>query len=283
MTHTSGFAYDLGHPLLKKYSSWASRTENMFSGTIEGNLHPLVFQPGTSWEYGPGLDWACQVVEKLTGMGLDEYQQKYIWGPLGAKNTTFFPARRGLTPADIHEVAERSEMAGCQNLKPGSAPWKFDCRDALGGGGLYSTANDYIKLLAALLSGGGNLLSKDSVNELFRSQIGPQSVAAMRDFLIGTSLADTQGPTWTQTIDGWRDVMELGHCLCGVVNIEDVKGRRRMNTVNWSGLPNLIWFIDRESGVAATFFTQLMPVGDMQIRELLLELEKALYRIIDSR
>ena len=75
--------------------------------------------------------------------------------------------------------------------------------------------------------------------------------------------------------------MELQHCLCGLINSENVKGRRRKNTVNWDGLPNLIWFIDRESGVTATFFTQLMPVVDMPVRHLLLELEQALYKIVN--
>lgn len=254
----------------------------MFSGTVEGIFHPLVFQPGTSWQYGPGLDWAAQVIEKLTGLEFDEYEQKNIWQPLGAKNTTFFPAKRGLTQGDLQETAHRAEGEGSQNLKAGPSAWKFDCRNALGGGGLFSTANDYSKLLAALLAGGGPLLSQTSVDELFRPQLGSGSVAGLREFLIGTGLENTQGPTWTQSIEQWRDVMELNHCLCGVVNSEDVNGRRRKNTINWSGLPNLIWFIDRESGVTATFFTQLMPVGDIPIRQLLLDLELALYKIINS-
>ncbi|CAH0035967.1 unnamed protein product [Clonostachys rhizophaga] len=283
VTHTSGLCYDLASPLLMKYSAWIGRKENMFSGTIEGFFHPLLFQPGTSWTYGPGLDWAAKVVEKLTGLEFDEYQQKNIWQPLGAKNTTFFPAKRGLTQEDIHEPASRADGKGSQNLEPGTSPWKFECRDALGSGGLFSTANDYSKLLAALLSGGGSLLSQASVDELFRPQIGPGAVKGLRQFIIGTDLDSTQAPIWTGSAEEWQDVMKLQHSLCGVVNAEDVKARRRKNTVHWSGLPNLIWYIDRESGVTATFFTQLLPVGDRPARQIWLDIEEALYKIVNKK
>ncbi|KAJ5733771.1 hypothetical protein N7493_002557 [Penicillium malachiteum] len=284
ISHTSGFRYDLGSPLLKQYSAWADRKENMFSGTIEGNLTPLIFQPGTSWAYGPGLDWAGEAVARLTGMSLDEYQQKYIWQPLGAKNTTFFPANRGTTEKDLHEIAERSQGAGPQNLKVGSLPWLFTCRDALGGAGLYSTANDYSKLLAALLADGGSILSKASVDEMFRPQMGAGSVAGLRASLLGDGSDNTHSTTWAHSFDADRKaLMDMQHCLCGVVNTEDVRGRRRKNSIAWSGLPNLIWWIDRESGVAAVFFTQMNPDGDKLIRKLEWDIEHALYRLIDRR
>ncbi|KIW22100.1 uncharacterized protein PV07_12516 [Cladophialophora immunda] len=283
ISHSSGLCYDLGNPLLIKYSAWADRKDNMFSGTMEGNFHPLVFQPGTSWQYGPGLDWAGRVVAQLTGMSLDEYQQRNIWGPLGAESTTFFPSKRGIKPEDVQEMAYRAAGESTQDLKKGSSPWKFDCRDDLGGAGLYSTANDYSKLLAALLADGGPLLSKASVDEMFRAQLGPVPVASLREFIVGTDTKNTKSLLWTQTLEEWRDVMEIGHCLCGVVNNEDVAGRRKKNTVSWDGMPNLLWFIDRESGVAATFFTQLLPVGDLPLRLVMLELEKALYKMVNSR
>ncbi|TPX09756.1 uncharacterized protein E0L32_009095 [Thyridium curvatum] len=286
LTHTSGFAYDQRHPLLVKYSTWANRRDHMFSGTIEGSFHPLIFQPGASWRYGPGLDWAGHVIAKLTGMNFDQYEQQNIWEPLGAKNTTFFPAKRGLTPDDIHESAHRDPNKGDnpQNLEPGQSPWKFDPRDALGGAGLFSTANDYSKLLAALLSGGGPLLSTKSVDELFRPQIGAESMAALREILVvGTGPDESQSFLWRQSPQQWKDVMEVGHCLCGVVNSEDVEGRRRQNTVSWDGLPNLFWFIDCESGVAATFFTQVLPSDDLSIRRLLVDLEKALYKVVNDK
>ncbi|CAH0052207.1 unnamed protein product [Clonostachys solani] len=282
LTHSSGFCYDLRHPLLVKYSEWAGRQENMFSGTIEGLYHPPVFQPGTSWEYGPGLDWVGQVIEKLTGMNYSEYQQINIWEPLGAKDTTFYPAKCGVTEGDIHELAFRAEGERSQNLKAGPSPWKFECRDALGGAGLFSTANDYSKLLSALLAGGGPLLSEASIVELFSPQLGVSSMAALREFVVGEGPEGGKAWLYTQSPEEWKDVMEIRHCLCGLLNSKDVAGRRRKNTVNWDGLPNLVWFIDRESGVAATLFTQTMPIDDPPLRQLVLDLETALYTMINS-
>lgn len=255
----------------------------MFSGTIEGQYHPLVFQPGTSWKYGPGLDWAGQVIEKLTGMNFDDYQQKNIWRPLGAENTTFYPAKRGLIEGDLQELAFRTDGEGPRQLRAGASPWKFDCRDALGGAGLFSTANDYIKLLGALLAGGGPLLSESSVDELLSPQLGIESMAALREFVIGEGPDEGKSWLYTQSSEEWRDVMEVQHCLCGLRNSKDVEGRRKKNTVNWDGLPNLVWFIDRESGVAATLFTQIMPVGDPSLRQIVLDLEAALYKVINEK
>ncbi|CAK7214423.1 hypothetical protein SEUCBS140593_002177 [Sporothrix eucalyptigena] len=289
VTHTSGFCYDAWNPLLQKYSVWAGRKENMFSGTIEGQLHPLIFQPGTSWSYGPGLDWAGKVIESLTGITFDEFQQQNIWGPLGAKSTTFFPAKRGLTQKDIMELGRRSENSPPQDLVPGTSPWPFDCRDSLGGAGLFSTANDYCRLLAALVSGGGPILSAASLDELCRPQVGVASDADMRRFVTSDSNAHSKGWLWTTDPENhWQDYMEVRQCLCGLVNSEDVVDaegkhrRRRKGTVNWDGLPNLLWFVDRESGVAATFFTQIMPMDDVAARKVCTELEEALYRIVNE-
>ncbi|CAI4213459.1 unnamed protein product [Parascedosporium putredinis] len=216
LTHSSGFCYDLRHPLLTKYSAWAGRQENMFSGTMEGQYHPLVFQPGTSWDYGPGLEWAAHVVETLTGLEYDEYQQKHIWQPLGAQNTTFFPAKRGFGEGDIHELARRAEGEGPQDLKVEASPWKFECRDALGGAGLFSTANDYGKLLAALLAGGGPLLSQASVDELFRPQLGPGPMEALREFVVGPNPTDSKTWLFRPPARDWRDVGRLATVYVGL-------------------------------------------------------------------
>lgn len=291
ISHTSGFAYDARHPLLVKYSQWAGRTSHMFDGTMDGQIHPLVFQPGTSWVYGSGLDWAGQVIEKLTGDTVDAFQQKHIWQPLGATNTTFFPAARGLTADDLLETGLRTPGQGTPHgLTPGPSPWKFACRDSFGGAGLYSTANDYIRLLAALVGGGAPLLSPASFDEMVRPQVSAASDAAMRAFITG-DVGASKSKAWLWTAapeEHWADYMEVRQCLCGLVNSEDVVGRqgerrRRQGTVNWDGLPNLLWFVDRESGVAATFFTQIMPMDDAEARKLCTELEEALYRLVEAK
>ncbi|EXJ73363.1 beta-lactamase [Cladophialophora psammophila CBS 110553] len=294
MSHTSGFCYDLGSPLLLKWSAATGRTDNMFSGKIEGSLHPLLFQPGESWMYSPGLDWAGQVVEALTKQNLDRYMQENIWGPLGAKSTTFYPTKHFHPEPmpQLHETGQRTNSAESPKAldsESATSPWPISPRDAIGGAGLYGTANDYIKLLSCLLQGGGSLLKKESVDEMFRPQIGKGSteafhasiVAGGRDRLWRPSSAATAAATVAAAEE--QGSVPGGHCLAGAVNLEDVPGRRRGGTVNWGGLPNLLWWVDREGGVAGTLFNQIIPAGDPLCMDLLVELEEALYRLKEQK
>ncbi|KIW69188.1 hypothetical protein PV04_05081 [Phialophora macrospora] len=280
-SHTSGFCYDVGNPLILKWSAQRGRTDNMFSGTIEGSTHPLVYQPGTSWAYSPGLDWAGQVIEAITKQDLDTYMQENIWRPLHATHMTFHPTKH-FSPDPMPPLQETAVRSGNSlSSKPGTSPWPLEVRDAIGGAGLYGTATDYIKLLSCLLQGGAPLLEKASVDELFRPQIGEASTAAFRAFLlnsIGHRLFRQSGDEATKD-----ELMPVGHSLVGQVNMLDVQGRRKKGSVSWGGLPNLGWVIDREGGVAATLFTQVLPPGDPLCREMLVELEAALYRLKEKK
>jgi len=249
----------------------------MFSGKIEGSIHPLVYQPGTSWAYGPGLDWAGRVVEIITGKDLDDYEQENIWGPLGAKNTSFRPVKH-FSP-NVPPPMQETAYGGENGLVKGESVWTLEPRDAIGGAGIYSTPNDYSKLLAALLRGGAPLLKKESVDILFSPQLGPGSVAGLREFIIGDSVETSFSRQYSQSDEDYDKIPEIQHSLVGTLNTEDVPGRRKKGSVNWGGLPNLTWWIDRESGIAATVFTQLMPPGDSNSRKLGLELEDALYKL----
>lgn len=87
--------------------------------------------------------------------------------------------------------------------------------------------------------------------------------------------------SWTETNET-KDFMHCSHCLAGVINSEDVFGRRKRGSISWDGLPSLMWWIDRESGIAATFSTQLCPVLHSEAQKLLIELETALYRMVEA-
>lgn len=161
--------------------------------------------------------------------------------------------------------------------------WKLDLPEACGGGGLWSTANDYTLLLRALLQGGGPLLGQDSVDELFRPQIGPASIAALRPVCITDSPDTSFGRIWVARDEDWRELDEISYSLAGTIAPQDVPGRRKKGSVNWGGLPNQVWWVDRASGLAATLITQTLPIADLPSRELALELEEALYRLVRSR
>lgn len=180
----------------------------------------------------------------------------------------------------LHETAYRQDSQG---LAPGPPVWPLEPRDAIGGAGLYGTATEYIKLLGALVSGGGSLLRPESVDELFSRQFGAASGSgeAFRAFARTTGMVNLFRPTVDGDDKDDKDIMD--HSLVGALALKDVRGRRKAGTVSWAGLPNLVWWVDRKGGVAATLFTQVMPSGDAKCGALAWELEEALYRLVDGK
>ncbi|CAI7677738.1 unnamed protein product [Penicillium pancosmium] len=258
--------------------------------------HPLIFEPGTSWAYGAGIDWAGRVVcisrsslcarysdtnihqvECVSNSTLEDYMQENIWSKLGATSTTFHPERRRDTLPDAFEMGYRVSVGhGSKSVKKGPITLHQPAKDSLGGIGLFSTTTDYVKLLAALLKGGAPILSRKSLDILFQPHLSEASRLAMPKSL-GLQMSRILG---INTVD---DTTQADHCLAGTINLKDIPGRRKAGTVNWSGLPNLHWWVDPKTGIAATLFTQLMPPGDAAVTSLLIELEEATYRALATK
>lgn len=155
-----------------------------------------------------------------------------------------------------------------------------------GGHGCWSTIKDYSKLLKMLLADGGTVLKKELVNEIFKPQIRD------RDSLKSVIHSELK-PVLGSLIPVETDV---DHGLAGLVVLEDIQGRRRAGTLQWSGAANIVWvsspfpgsispadlvrskWVDRKAGIAATGFLHLMPPGDPKATELHLEFEKSAYK-----
>ncbi|MCJ1472318.1 hypothetical protein MMC13_000965 [Lambiella insularis] len=90
LTHTAGFGYTFFDDTLRRWGLPVGLDE--LSGFAEDVQRlPIRFEPGTQWQYGVGIDWAGNVVERVTGMSLNDYFQKHIFQPLGIKNISMFP------------------------------------------------------------------------------------------------------------------------------------------------------------------------------------------------
>ncbi|KAL2838524.1 beta-lactamase/transpeptidase-like protein [Aspergillus pseudoustus] len=276
LTHAAGFVYDSSSPVLQEWSRFRGRTAHTFTGSMDGYRHPLVFQPGTSWGYGAGLDWAGQLIEYVTSATLEEYMQANIWSKIGASSTTFHPELHAHTVPPQMEMGRRMSVGqGAKSIKPGRVILGYPLKDDLGGIGLFSTPRDFVKLLSALLQGGGPLLRSESVDLLFRPQLSDVSRVAMAK-LLGKQMRRVLG-----VADG-DDFEQADHSPAGAVTLKDIPGRRRRGTASWSGLPNLHWWIDREAGIAAALFTQIMPPADAAVTDLVLKLEEALYDVLNG-
>ncbi|KAF1815560.1 esterase [Eremomyces bilateralis CBS 781.70] len=274
--HMSGFVYDR-HPQLLRWSEAVGRQNHMWEGSMRGYTHPLLFQPGTSWGYGPGIDWAGQAIEKVTGLSLEDYMQANIWSKLGAKHTTFHPELRpaGDLPPQQEMGLRPGGPKGTAPLGPGPIIMDYPLKDDLGGIGLFSTAADFVRLLTALVNGGSPLLGEEATQELFRPQLDK---ATRKDMLMPLGAR-------TRRVLGVEDFQEekADYCLAGTTTMEDLPGRRKKGSASWAGFPNLHWWVDPISGIAGTLFTQIMPPGDEVTVDFFLEMETALYAMVNER
>ncbi|PLN79590.1 esterase [Aspergillus taichungensis] len=290
LCHTSGFIYDSTSKLLQNWSRSQGRTAYTFSGSMAGYHHPLLFEPGTSWGYGGGVDWAGQLVERATDSTLEDYMQAHIWSKLDAQSTTFHPERKTHLPPLV-PMMYRNGITTAPTEKR-SLTLVQPARHALGGVGLFSTPADFSKLLISILQASTTsttsnkvsqqgpiktqapqLLTKPGIDLLFRPQLDTQCRQAMPRPL-GAQMRRVLN------IQDINDAAQADHALGGTITLRDIPGRRRAGSMNWSGLPNLHWWIDPRSGIAAALFTQVMPPTDASVTDLLIELERALYKAI---
>ena len=146
LTHTAGYAYEMWNAEIGRYFQATGRPR-MNTGLIAAIEQPLVFDPGARWEYSIAIDWAGQVIEAVTGQTLGAYFAEHIFAPLGMGDTQF-----GAPVTDRLAAMHTRDADG--SLRPGTSGRLARPELESGGGGLYSTAPDYLRFLAALLSGG---------------------------------------------------------------------------------------------------------------------------------
>jgi CubicO group peptidase (beta-lactamase class C family) len=176
--HTSGFSYGgrgttAVHKLYPEGSGQAALafTGPQFLDRLAGL--PLHFQPGSTWDYGFGLDVLGLVVEQLGEQTLGAYLQDNVFKPLGMADTTFLiPADKAARYAKALPVDPVTGRA--QALTPLTQPAKFEC----GGGCAASTAGDYMRFAQMLLNkgkfGDARVLSRKTVEYMLSNQIGPE-------------------------------------------------------------------------------------------------------------
>ena len=114
-------------------------------------LGPLDFQPGSSWRYSSlaGMETLGRVVEIVSGQTFDQFLQTRIFGPLGMKDTSFVVPKEKL-PRVVTLYNRRPD--GLE--RTGTPEWLNTTTLFSGGGGLYSTAEDYIQFAEMLANGG---------------------------------------------------------------------------------------------------------------------------------
>jgi CubicO group peptidase (beta-lactamase class C family) len=228
----------------------------------------LIFEPGTDWSYSSGIDWAGRLVERVTGMTLEEYERKNMWEPLRIESITFFPDQR---PGGTSKVPQLTVRTPDGKLAPFTDPFiTTGVKDCFGGHGNYATMQDYLKVQRSILANDGKLLKPETVELMFKPQLTPESAKALNTFV-------TTSPLAALFIGEYRKDIELNWGLGGILFMQDDNGRRKKGTLNWGGMANPFWLIDREADLALTFGTQVLPPGDKGVEEMISAVEYGVY------
>jgi CubicO group peptidase (beta-lactamase class C family) len=266
LSHTSGLAYGFTVPDLLRYLD-VTQTPDAITGRRAALTIPLVADPGTAWSYGVSTDWLGWVIEAVSGQDLPAYLRDRVLDPLGMADTTFAPT-----------AEQRARMMPVHRRLPGGGlavtdrdPLPADPQFASGGHGAYGTVPDYARLLAALLGGGSldgvRVLRAETVALAFRDHLAGLPLPAVMRSTMPELANDVPAPPFRQ---GWG----LGFHL----TLEDVPGARRAGTGDWSGLMNCFYWVDRRSGVAGIWCTQLLPFFDAEVVTAIARFEEAAYR-----
>jgi methyl acetate hydrolase len=164
LTHTAGFSYDLWNADIGRYMK-LKEIPGVITCKNAALSTPLVFDPGEKWEYGIGLDYAGKVVEAVSGKKLGVYLQEHLFSPLGMDSTAFkVTSSMRARMAKIHQRGEDGKLVPIDLEIPQDPEFE------MGGGGLYSTAGDYLKFVRMILnrgkSNGSQILKPGTLAEL---------------------------------------------------------------------------------------------------------------------
>ena len=262
LTHTAGFGYDMMNPELLRARGAAGPPA---SSTIASLRGPLLFDPGEGWAYGNCTDWVGLAVEAVSGQTLDAYFQHEIFAPLGMHDTGFdAPSDRGAQlcarGADGGFVAVPSPVAD-RNA------WEY----ISGGGGLFGTLPDYLRLLQAVLGGGRSILGEAMAREIFIIHTGPIRAGALASVVPEINAAFDLFPR-----------MATGWSLGGMVNPEDVPCGRRAGSLGWAGLANTYYWADPAAGRCAVLSAQHLPFAEPAMIDTLRAFERTVYAVPES-
>ena len=191
---------------------------------------PLDFQPGTRWAYSAqyGFDVLARVVEVASGMPFDRFTKQRITDPLGMKDTFFYPASGNPRVATLYQTANGQLRKQADGAFVNGAYFS-------GGGGLFSTAEDYLQFALMLMNGGqheGRRLLSTRTVELMASAFVPDTLPGGR-----------AGEAWGLSMRVVTDPTLRNTYLS--------KG-----TFGWSGAYNTHFFIDPEEKIVGIYMTQ---------------------------
>ena len=237
--HTGGFSYGFGQsPVDKLYQEMKIRDAGL-QGLVSGLAKiPLVYQPGTQWQYSVSHDLQAALVERLSGMKFEDFVRTRILNPLDMKDSSL-----GVPALDISRLTTSYSVKDGK-LVPSDKPATSSYKGVGGGTSLTSSARDYLRF-AQMLANGGQL---NGVRLL-----APGTVRLMRSNHLPDGVWVGMGQPGVNTGTGYG---------LGVSVLVDPVRRGNLGSkgeFGWSGAAATHFIIDPEKDIVGIFLTQKMP------------------------
>jgi CubicO group peptidase (beta-lactamase class C family) len=243
------------------------------SGTMDSMVEnlaklPLEFSPGTAWNYSVSTDILGYLVEKISGQKFEDYLRTKIFKPLGMVDTDFH----------VH-AGKEARLAACyipakggMELQddPAKSPYLEPPSFVSGGGGLVSTASDYLKFCRMLINGG----TLDGAQIVSPKTIELMTMNHLPD---GKDLPQLSRSLFSEvTYNG------VGFGLGFSVTMDPAKTMipGSVGEFSWGGAASTSFWIDPKEELIAIFMTQLIPSSTYPIRR---ELRTMVYSAFTSR
>lgn len=263
LLHTAGMGYDfINHDYQKLTSEHGY--PSIITSSKASLQTPFLFEPGTQWEYGSNIDWAGLVTEAIGGKRLGQLMQEQLFNPLGMQDTAFAltPSMQQRRVSMHHRQADGDLVADTDFILP------QDPEVHMGGHGLYSTVDDYLKFIRLWLNRGevnGQRLLQESTLEL-----------ALNNGLADIAMKNLPGaiPALSNDVNIYPEAKK-GWTLGFMINEEKTSSDRPAGTVGWCGLANLYYWIDIKNNIGGYWATQTLPFFDPTAYNGFLAFEKA--------
>jgi CubicO group peptidase (beta-lactamase class C family) len=235
MTHTSGL--ESGGAGTREGNRIAPRdtSSNLAAYIPKLGAVPLDFQPGTEWRYSAlaGIETLGRIVEVVSGLTFDQFLKQRIFDPLGMKDTAFYqPEEKAPRIANIYTVSPGG--LGKQET-PG---WLATKTLFSGGGGLWSTPEDYLQFAQMLVNGG-------ELNG--RRLLSPRTVDLMSSNHVGNLFAESSAAR-----------AGMGFGLTVEVVVDQIAANRRTSngSFGWDGAFGTHYWVDRKEEIAGLLLIQ---------------------------
>ena len=233
LTHTSGLTYGWGNKpvdklygelkVFRKGSTLAEMAEKL------GDI-PLVHEPGNRWTYGVSTDILGYLVEVVSGMPFETFMQKRIFEPLGMRDTAFSVPKENVGRfAALYRPTKEGKLQLARNAPLANDDLNFF---PSGGGGLVSTAADYLRFCQMLLNGG----------ELYGTRILKSETVELMRF----------------PHHQYRENGAFGLGFHVVTRKNDDEAKRSTGAYSWSGAAATTFWIDPDKDLVAILMTQLL-------------------------